>query len=112
MGEAGVPLDAAGRPLYPVIAWFDPRTEQYPAWWRDTFGEDRLYAVTGLKNQHIFTANKLLWLKEHEPQVFGEMRPHPAAGRGLRHMVAGAAGARRYPGGHSAAGGSLRHKGG
>lgn len=74
MGEAGVPLDAAGRPLYPVIAWFDPRTEQYPAWWRDTFGEDRLYAVTGLKNQHIFTANKLLWLKEHEPQVFGEMR--------------------------------------
>ena len=74
MGEAGVPLDAAGRPLYPVIAWFDPRTEQYPAWWRDTFGEDRLYAVTGLKNQHIFTANKLLWLKEHEPRVFGEMR--------------------------------------
>ena len=74
MGEAGVPLDAAGRPLYPVIAWFDPRTEQYPAWWRDTFGEDRLYAVTGLKNQHIFTANKLLWLKEHEPLVFGEMR--------------------------------------
>ena len=74
MGEAGVPLDAAGQPLYPVIAWFDPRTEQYPAWWRDTFGEDRLYAVTGLKNQHIFTANKLLWLKEHEPRVFGEMR--------------------------------------
>lgn len=30
--------------------------------------------MTGLKNQHIFTANKLLWLKEHEPQVFGEMR--------------------------------------
>lgn len=74
MGEAGVPMDQNGNCLYPVIAWFDPRTEQYPAWWNKTFGEGRLFAITNLKNQHIFTVNKLLWLKEHEPEIFSKIR--------------------------------------
>lgn len=70
MGEAGVPLDADGSALYPAIAWFDPRTEPYIEWWRQTFGDDRMFAITNLLNQHIFTANKLLWLREHRPDVF------------------------------------------
>lgn len=74
MGEAGVPMDGDGRVLYPVIAWFDPRTEAYPAWWDETFGGERMFAITNLKNQHIFTVNKLLWLKEHEPGVFAGTR--------------------------------------
>lgn len=74
MGEAGVPMDGDGRVLYPAVAWFDPRTEACPAWWEETFGGGRMFAITNLKNQHIFTVNKLLWLKEHEPGVFARMR--------------------------------------
>ena len=70
MGEAGVPLDQDGRVLYPAIAWFDPRTERYLAWWEKSFGADRMFAITNLRNQHIFTVNKLLWLKENEKEVF------------------------------------------
>ncbi|MCI9120526.1 MAG: hypothetical protein HFG00_03225 [Oscillibacter sp.] len=74
MGEAGVPMDGDGRVLYPVIAWFDPRTEGCPDWWGRTFGSERLFEITNLKNRHIFTANKLLWLKEQEPAVFKRMK--------------------------------------
>lgn len=74
MGEAGVPLDERGEALYPVIAWFDPRTEEVLPWWRESFGEERMFALTNLRNQHIFTVNKLLWLKHHEPEVFSRIR--------------------------------------
>ncbi len=73
MGEAGVPMDQVGNCLYPVIAWFDTRTESYPSWWNETFGEDRLFSITNLKNQHIFTVNKLLWLKNNEPEIFSKI---------------------------------------
>lgn len=74
MGEAGVPMDAEGNSLYPVIAWFDARTESYPSWWDETFGEKRLFEITNLKSQHIFTVNKLLWLKEHEKECFSKIK--------------------------------------
>lgn len=74
MGEAGVPMDAAGNVLYPAIAWFDPRTEKYPSWWNETFGDEKLFEITNLRNQHIFTIHKLLWLKEYEPSIFAKMK--------------------------------------
>lgn len=74
MAEAGVPLDKRGEPLYPVIAWYDSRTRAYTERWKHGFGEERLFALTALRNQHIFTANKLLWLREREPGLFGRMR--------------------------------------
>lgn len=74
MGEAGVPLDESGRSLYPIIAWFDPRTEKYLSWWRDTFDESEMQRITNLKNQHIFTVNKMLWLKENQPEQFAKTK--------------------------------------
>jgi len=74
MGEAGVPLDASGEALYPFIAWYDPRTIPYVDWWRKTFGEDRLLRITGTKPQHIFSVNKILWLKDNRPDIFAGMR--------------------------------------
>jgi xylulokinase len=73
MGEAGVPLDAAGEPLYPIIAWYDERTLPQAAWWAQALGEARIYRLTGVPLGHIFTLNKLLWLREHEPQVFARL---------------------------------------
>ena len=73
MGEAGVPLDENGRPLYPVIAWFDPRTRECAEALRENPGDEQILRITGLKNQYIFTANKLLWLRNHEPDVIRSM---------------------------------------
>jgi len=73
MGEAGVPLGTDGTPLYPVIAWYDSRTRIYADRWREEFGNDRLFQITALRNQHIFTANKLMWLQEHEEDTMKQM---------------------------------------
>ncbi|MCD8349973.1 MAG: hypothetical protein LUC93_05100 [Planctomycetaceae bacterium] len=73
MGEAGVPLDKDGRELYPIIAWYDPRSEAEAQWWRDSHHEDLVMAVSGQKVQHIFSANKLMWLRRHEPAVYDRL---------------------------------------
>ena len=70
MGEAGFPLDAQGNVLYPAIAWHDPRTHAQAQWWHDTFGRERLYAITGHVLQPMFGINKLLWLRDNKPDVF------------------------------------------
>jgi xylulokinase len=70
VGEAGVPLDRAGFPTYESIAWFDRRTIHQAAWLARHIGEDRIFEITGLSLQSIFTLNKILWIKENEPDAF------------------------------------------
>jgi xylulokinase len=70
VGEAGVLLDAAGRPLAPMLAWYDTR----PAAILDTLvgrvGFDRLHALTGLCPDPTFSLLKLLWLRLHQPEAW------------------------------------------
>ncbi|GAC1401155.1 MAG: xylulokinase [Ktedonobacteraceae bacterium] len=73
MGEAGFPLDAQGNVLYPAIAWHDPRTTAQAQWWRETFGQERLYTITGQVLHPMFGINKLLWLRDNRPDVFHNM---------------------------------------
>lgn len=70
VGESGVPLDRKGNPTYDCIAWFDRRTIAQADRLRATIGEDRLFAVSGLSLQPIFSLNKILWIKEHQPEAF------------------------------------------
>lgn len=73
MGEAGFPLDANGHVLYSAIAWHDPRTLEQAQWWSDTFGREPLYTITGQVLQPLFGINKLLWLRENQPDVLQRM---------------------------------------
>ncbi|MCC7206163.1 MAG: carbohydrate kinase [Anaerolineae bacterium] len=70
MGEAAVPLDAHDTPLFPAIAWFDPRTRPQAEWLEKILGRERLFAITGLALMPIYGLCKLLWLKENHPDVF------------------------------------------
>ncbi len=73
VGEAGLPLDAHGRPLYPIIAWFDPRGGEYIGQWQADLDARWLYMVTGHHTRSIYTAFKLLWLRDHVPEVMHNM---------------------------------------
>ncbi len=73
MAESGVPLDARGRPVYPIIVWHDVRTLPYRAWWQARLGDDRLYAITGLQPGHIFSLNKIMWLREHAREAYSRL---------------------------------------
>lgn len=65
MAEAGVLLDGAGTPMYPVIAWFDQRggaeLRELPEGLRDGFS-----AHTGLPLSALCSFAKLNWLLRYE----------------------------------------------
>lgn len=74
MGEAGVLLDDAGEPVYPAIAWYDLRTEPQSRFWREQVDPYRVYEVTGFPPQYIASINKMMWIREHEPDRFARAR--------------------------------------
>lgn len=65
--EAGLPLDASGRPLYPIIAWYDRRCEPQAAWWEGQISAAALHAITGQRVSPSFGVNKWMWLRDNEP---------------------------------------------
>ena len=78
-----VALDADDRPLRPAILWNDQRTAAECAEIERRLGLERLIELTGNRALTGFTAPKLLWLREHEPDVVRADRARPPA-EGLR----------------------------
>ena len=68
--ETVVPIDDEGRPLRHAIVWQDRRTTPQCEWIRDNASEETIYSITGLTIDPYFTAPKILWIREHQPDVF------------------------------------------
>ncbi len=69
-----VALDENDVPLRPAILWNDQRTAAQCAEIERRVGLDRLIELTGNRALTGFTAPKLLWLREHEPDVYSRIR--------------------------------------
>ena len=63
-------LDAQGSVLRPCIMWNDQRTSAQCAAITQTVGADRVLQLTGNPVLPGFTAPKILWVREHEPDVY------------------------------------------
>jgi xylulokinase len=74
VGEAIVPLDAAGQPTGEVVAWFDTRTRPQVEWLDRHLGKDAIFASSGVSLQPIFSLCKLLWLKQERPDDWARTR--------------------------------------
>ncbi len=70
MGEAGIPLGKDGEPVYPIITWYDSRTIPQARQIEELVGAEKLFEITGLDPNPVFSLAKLVWIKQHEPQVF------------------------------------------
>ena len=66
-------LDAAGKVLRPAILWNDQRTGAQCAEIEERVGFERLVELTGNRALPGFTAPKLLWVREHEPEVYARI---------------------------------------
>ena len=66
-------LDGRGEVLRPAILWNDQRTAAECAEIEERVGLERLIALTGNRALTGFTAPKLLWLRRHEPEVYGRI---------------------------------------
>jgi xylulokinase len=65
-----VALDSADRPLRPAILWNDQRSQAECEEIEERIGLERLIALTGNRALTGFTAPKLLWLRNHEPETY------------------------------------------
>jgi len=67
-------LDEAGRVLRPAILWNDQRTSRQCDEIRQRLGKRRLLELTGNDALTGFTAPKILWVREHEPEIYAQAR--------------------------------------
>lgn len=72
-GEAVVPVDALGRALRPAILGMDTRTTQQNEWLAQRIGPEALFSRTGMPLHTINTLPKLLWIKQHEPEIWSSV---------------------------------------
>lgn len=70
LGEAIVFLDADGRVMAPGITGTDVRGTEELAKLREQFSEHHLVDVTGQNLSVIYSANKILWVKNHRRELY------------------------------------------
>jgi len=89
-GETFVPVDRAGKPLRNAISWLDNRSVAEAEQIERRFGRDVVYRTTGQPALcPIWTATKILWLREHEPDVFRNTHKYLLAEDVLIHRLSG-----------------------
>ncbi len=71
--HGAVLLDDADRVLRPAILWNDQRTGAECDAIRAALGPDRLIAITGNDALTGFTAPKLVWVRDHEPETWAKV---------------------------------------
>jgi xylulokinase len=60
--------------LHPAILWNDQRTGVECDQIHQLLGRQRLIQITGNDALTGFTAPKILWMKNHEPELFARLR--------------------------------------
>ncbi len=65
-----VALDREDRPVRPAILWNDGRSSKQTDYLNDAIGKDRLSGYTANIAFAGFTAPKILWMRENEPECF------------------------------------------
>ena len=67
-------LDEMGSVLRPAILWNDQRTQSQCDEIHQIVGRERFIQITGNVALTGFTAPKILWVKENEPEVFAQAK--------------------------------------
>lgn len=67
-------LDENGAVLRPSILWNDQRTQAQCDYMTETIGFERLIELTGNRALTGFTAPKILWVRDNEPEVYAKAK--------------------------------------
>ena len=70
LGEAVVPIDREGKPVGPGITGTDVRGAEELKEIEEAFSVRTLTDITGLNMSTLYSANKILWLKKHQPEIY------------------------------------------
>ncbi|MGD0859699.1 MAG: FGGY-family carbohydrate kinase [Terracidiphilus sp.] len=64
-----LPLDHSGRPLRPAMIWMDRRAEAEAVSLTELLGAEEIHRITGNRPDAFYVAARLLWLRNHEPEI-------------------------------------------
>lgn len=67
-----LPVDRKGNPLRKAIIWADQRSTTQAAHLEREIGEHQLYKLTGHKISPAYSVEKMMWLKENQPQIYND----------------------------------------
>ena len=67
-------LDARNQVLRPAILWCDQRTQAECDWITETVGAGKVVELISNPVLTGFTAGKIVWLRNHEPQIFAQVK--------------------------------------
>jgi xylulokinase len=84
-----VALDSTQQVVRPAILWNDVRSSAEAAYVRETVGSESLRRLAGNPALEGFTVTKLLWIKEHEPQLFDRISQMLLAKDYVRYRLTG-----------------------
>lgn len=73
MAESVVPIDKDKNTYYPVIAWFDTRSRKEAKELIDTIGRQKIFEITGLDPNPIFSVPKIMWIRENDPDAYNRV---------------------------------------
>ena len=69
-----VMLDRTGAVLRPALIWCDQRSQPECDWLTETIGFDRIIDLVANPALPNFTLTKLLWVRNHQPEIFARIR--------------------------------------
>lgn len=81
-GETFVLTDQEGRPLLPSMLYTDPRGSRECSMLAERLSGDgtmedggrRIAKITGLRPHEMYSIPKVMWVKEHRPEIFSQVR--------------------------------------
>ena len=82
-------VDEGGAPLHPMLIWADTRSTEQEARMIDAVGMARGYRITGHRLSASYSAAKLLWIKDHLPDVYHRAHKMLHANEYIIHRLTG-----------------------
>ncbi len=75
IGSCVLPVDSAGNPLRPAILYgIDTRATEEIAFLEGALGRDEIFRRSGMHLSSQASGPKVLWIRNHEPEVFAKAR--------------------------------------
>ena len=66
-------LDAEFRPVRPALIWADHRSQEQADRVNAALGAERAYRLLGHRVHPTYSLTKVMWVRQHEPEVFGRV---------------------------------------
>lgn len=73
-GESFVMIDENDRPLAPVMLYTDPRGKEEREALEERLGSRHIMEISGLRPHEMYSLPKLMWVKNHEPDVLAKAK--------------------------------------